>query len=265
MDVRALYTSVPRAEARKAARESLNNRSNQEVSTTTVLDLMDFVLENNNIQFYGNNYRQVEGTAIGSKLGCNYACTYLGAWERELLENVNKTPYVMFRYIDDIWGIWTHGEESLNDFHAAANSIHPNLKLELRTSRSSIEFVDVFTTITTERTISTKLFSKETDKHLYLHATSSHPSHVKRAIPYGLAVRIKRICSKEEDYNKEKESIRRRLCARGYIKTEVDNQLQKADRLDRNDLFKQKDKTQGSKIPLTLEYSKSLINIRNTF
>lgn len=47
----------------------------------TVLKIMDTVLENNNFSFNGKNFIQVEGTAIGSKLGSNYACTYMGEWE----------------------------------------------------------------------------------------------------------------------------------------------------------------------------------------
>lgn len=47
----------------------------------TVLKIMDTVLENNNFSFNDKNFIQVEGTAIGSKLGSNYACTYMGEWE----------------------------------------------------------------------------------------------------------------------------------------------------------------------------------------
>ena len=45
---------------------------------------MDLVLQNNLFEFDGKRYIQTEGTAIGSKLGKNYACTYLGYWEQKL-------------------------------------------------------------------------------------------------------------------------------------------------------------------------------------
>ena len=81
MDVKALYPSVPRTEAREAVREALHSRTDQETSIDTILELMDLVLENNFLHFNDKYYVQTEGTAIGSKLGRNYACTYLSKWE----------------------------------------------------------------------------------------------------------------------------------------------------------------------------------------
>ena len=46
--------------------------------------------------------------------------------------------------------------------------------------------------------ISTDIYSKPTDSHLYLPFSSSHPPHCKRAIPYGVALRIKRNCSTDD-------------------------------------------------------------------
>ena len=44
MDVKGLYPSVPRAEAREAAEEALQSRTDQETSIETILELMDLVL-----------------------------------------------------------------------------------------------------------------------------------------------------------------------------------------------------------------------------
>ena len=71
---------------------------------------MDFVLENNIFEFNQQQYIQTEGTAIGSKLGRNYACTYLGKWEKEFLSKAKKKPLFYCRYIDDIFGIWEDDE-----------------------------------------------------------------------------------------------------------------------------------------------------------
>jgi hypothetical protein len=53
----------------------------------------------------------------------NYASTYLGVWEQQLLEQSPDKPHTYFRYVDDIWGIWLHGEKTLKKFHDLANSI----------------------------------------------------------------------------------------------------------------------------------------------
>ena len=50
--------------------------------------------------------------------------------------------------------------------------------------------------------ISTDLYIKSTDKHQYLHFTSSHPNHTKRSIVYRQGLLVKRICSEKEEFKR---------------------------------------------------------------
>ncbi|CAC5385529.1 unnamed protein product [Mytilus coruscus] len=109
LDVTKLYPSVPRKEAREACKTALENRSDTSIPTENVLKMMDLVIENNNFSFNGKHFLQTEGTAIGSHLGRNYACTYFGQWEENLFQNSNLQPFSYWRYVDDIWRIWEHG------------------------------------------------------------------------------------------------------------------------------------------------------------
>ena len=95
--------------------------------------------------------------------------------------------------MDDIWGIWTHGEEALTQFHKRANSIHTRIEVDLRYSTESIEFLDTVTSVK-DGYIKTNLYCKPTDTHQYLHRTSDHPKTVKRSIPYGVGIRMKIGC-----------------------------------------------------------------------
>ena len=104
LDVKALYPSVPREEAKRACRKALNKRTNHNLPTDDALQLIDKVLENNIFSFNNNHYVQTEGTAIGSKLDMNYACTYLEEWERDLLQHSDQHPLSYCRYVDDVWG-----------------------------------------------------------------------------------------------------------------------------------------------------------------
>ena len=74
MDVNALYPSVPRKEAIDT--HALAERPDTNTDPDVSLRMMDFTLENNFFTFDGKNFLQTEGTAIGSKFGRNYACTY---------------------------------------------------------------------------------------------------------------------------------------------------------------------------------------------
>ena len=69
-------------------------------------------------------------------------------------------------------------------------------------SDRSINFLDVQISISDNGEISTDLYTKPTDTHQYLQATSCHPNHTKKGIPYSQALRILRICS---DLDKAKE------------------------------------------------------------
>ena len=267
MDVKALYPSIPRQEARTAVQNVLNKRKDPSITTAGILEMMDAVLDKNTFEFNGKYYKQTEGTAIGSKLGMCYASTYLGEWEKELFERSDKHPMIYYRYVDDIWGVWTYSEEELVRFHYIANSINPRIKLELRLSRQQIEFLDVITMIDGDK-IATDVYSKESDKHLYLNVKSEHPTSVKNCIAYGLGIRAKRICSDDKNFEKQKLHIKNHLKRRGYKAHTINKQLRKVDNLDRQQLFQYSSKKRentvmkGDRVPLVLTYSRALPNIK---
>lgn len=122
-----------------------------------------------------------------------------------------------------------------------------------------IEFLVVDVILENER-LKTDLCTKNTDKYQYLSATSCHPNSVKRAIPYGLGVRVKRICSSDKDYKTRRNEIKTHLQNRGYRSSLIEEQLQKVDELNREDL-QYKDRKENDRVPLVFTYSKALPNI----
>ena len=66
----------------------MEKRTTKTISTKDVIELGRMVLDNNEFTFEGENYIQKDGTAIGSKLGKNYACTYMGEWEEEVSKDL---------------------------------------------------------------------------------------------------------------------------------------------------------------------------------
>ena len=263
MDVKSLYPSVPRKEGLEACERALNERTSKKIDTKSAMKLLELTLDNNVFGFNGTEYVQVEGTAIGSRLGRNYACTYLSVWEEKLLSTAKVTPWAYFRYVDDIWGIFTGTEEQLNDFHAESNKIHNRIQTTLEYSRDYITFLDVEIKVC-DKTLETNIYSKPTDKHLYVHKHSDHPHTVKSSIPYGLGIRAKRICSNEENYKKQRAKIITNLERRGYHKNEVDKALKKVDPIVRESLLKSNPKTNPIKerVPLVLTYSRLLPDIQ---
>ena len=63
--------------------------------------------------------------------------------EEKLLEIFEKKPMIWWRYIDDIFFIWEHGEESLRDFIDRVNLFHPTIKFTAEYSKEEVNFLDL--------------------------------------------------------------------------------------------------------------------------
>ena len=127
-----------------------------------------------------------------------YANIVMSIFERKLLTGSCNKPLVWFRYIDDIFVIWTYGEDKLKDFMLYINSIHSSFQFTSNYSKECVQFLDVSVSVDISGNITTDLYVKPTDTQQYLMATSCHPNHTKRSIPYSQALRILRICSSKE-------------------------------------------------------------------
>ena len=112
-----------------------------------------------------------------------YANLFWGKLEREFLETRNKLPRVWWRYIDDIFAIWTHGKPTLRTFIENINCHHPSIKFTAFWSTEGVTFLDTRVYLK-DGQIGTDLHVKPMNKHQFLHMDSCHPKHYKTAIPY---------------------------------------------------------------------------------
>ena len=226
IDVVGLYPSIPHEGGLQAMREALDGRVDKSVSTETLMELAELVLKNNYFEHNDKMYNQLRGTAIGTKFAPPYAILFLERFEDRAIENYNLRPWVWWRYIDGCFLIWEHGEEALKEFISYLNDIHPSIKFTFKYSRDSIEFLDVL--VSKERdSLSTDLFVKETDTHQYLHYNSCHPFHTKKGIPYGQALRIRRICSDEGTFTQRISKLRDWLFNQSYDRNLIETQINK--------------------------------------
>ena len=55
---------------------------------------------------------------------------FIGDFEHRALQRApnNLQPLIWKRFIDDIFMIWTHGEESLLQFYNFLDDLHPKIK-----------------------------------------------------------------------------------------------------------------------------------------
>ena len=90
---------------------------------------------------------------------------------------------------------------------------------------------------------------------MYLLPSSSNFHSVSDNIPYGVALRLKRICSTEKEFSKKSLEYKNHLLARGYKRNKVEKQFQKANFFSRETLLTKQPKTSSNKkIVLNLDY-----------
>ena len=80
------------------------------------------------------------------------------------------------------------------------NLLNDDIKFTYEHNKDTISFLDLKVILSNGKLI-TSHYSKPTDYHQYLHYGSCHSEHTKRSIVYIQALRIKRVCSQESDFN----------------------------------------------------------------
>ena len=115
-DVVRLYPSIPHEAGLRALREALEKQDKKCIPTEDLVKMAEFVLKNNFFESNSKIKLQVSGTTISTKFAPPYACLFMDKFEISFLETQQLQPSVWFRNIDDIFCIWTQGEEELYIF-----------------------------------------------------------------------------------------------------------------------------------------------------
>ena len=97
--------------------------------------------------------------------------------------------------------------------------------------------------------IATDLHVKSTDTHQYLLSSSCHPNQIKKSIPYNLVLRIRRICSTDDNFKQRTNELLEFLCQRGHKRDYVKTQINKASNVPRKTLS-----TTNTRNPTTVQY-----------
>ena len=163
-----------------------------------------------------------------------------------VLNRPKKIEY--WRYRDDIFDPWTLGHAKLLEFTQYNNSLYPTIKFTLVHSPTSLDVLD-------EGYIQTDIYFKPTDNHIYLLCNSAHPAHCSKAIPYGVATRVRRNCSTSEAFGKCSLEYQSYLINRGYNPSQVKQQFEKAKSIPRENLLVTSTKQSKKVFPLVLDFN----------
>ena len=198
---------------------------------------------------------------MGTKMAPSYANIFMGILEKQMLSTYPHKPFIYFRYIDDIFMIWTDGEDSLNTFLEHCNKQNKHIKFKPTGTGTTVPFLDVSVTLKNGK-LHSDLYCKPIDKHQYLYYTSCHPKHTKNSLPYSLALRLRRICSTEHLFSLRTDEMKQHLLKRGYTKGCINDAINKASQVPRREAIMEKlEQNKLDRVPFVITYNPLLPNI----
>ena len=148
------------------------------------------------------------------------AIIFMDAIESMMLSSAELQPVIYMRYIDDIFGIWTHGPDSLDTFFDFLNNFHPSLKFTIERSdhsdKKQIPFLDTLIKLEENGSLTTELYIKPMASPIILPYTSAHPIQTKRSVLYAQLLRAKRLGSSIPAQNRGMQKIESLFLSNGY-------------------------------------------------
>ena len=226
-DAVSMYTSIPTQHALRIISAYLfrHRRRHPTLPLTAVTSALRLVMTYNIFQFGDTTFRQLNGTAMGTSPAPAYATLYYAIEEEHFLDLFQD--YLLFyrRYIDDVFGIIippeneTEANTQWNRLQQAMNN-SKGLVWEFSKPSHTVDFLDL-TISYRDRVISTTLYEKPLNLHLYIPPSSAHPPGLLNGIVFGTIHRIYTLCSSSADIKCRTTTFFQRLQARGYKKQQL--------------------------------------------
>jgi hypothetical protein len=158
---------------------------------------------------------------MGLPLAPVIAYSYMEYFEQKAISTAIKKPARWYRYVDDIFTVWSHGKDDLQDFLQHPNNIHKSIKFTMEAEQDrTLLFLDILVSRRLDGTLGHTVYRKSTHTDLYLHAKSEHHLAQKRAVLTTLIQCAKTLCD-PDSLGKEIQHLRYALQKNGYSKNEI--------------------------------------------
>ena len=269
LDVKALYTSIPNSEGIATVKRAYDKYQQKTVATKVLTTFLALILTLNNFIFDSKMYLQIKGCAVSTICAPVYANIFMAYFEEKFIYPlIDAKTLLHLRFTDDIFMIWTKSEKDLIEFLNELNTKHTSIKFEFKYSRQQIEFLDTLVYTDNNHKLQTTLYKKPTDRQNCLHSKSEHLYSLKKSISYSQALRIKRICSTQNEFEKHSSNLLQQLKKKGYHHDTLKEQIEKArvqERtllLNKNQSIKVKIKIKQS-IPISVTYNRTLPRLKS--
>ena len=211
--VTSLYTNIPHKGINAAI---LACEENDSISTSTrvITKFLSLILNLNNFIFNDENIVQIKGCSMGSKCLCSYTNLFMGKFEKGCIYSLISNKCICYFRIRD------RTKPLLYQTQLCA---YDHQIQKCKYSNKEINFLNTNVCISRSNTLITKLYKKETDWNAYLHYKSYHPCKLKENIPYGQFLRIKRICTNNNDAEDSMNGLKSNFTQWGYPEKSFNN------------------------------------------
>jgi hypothetical protein len=226
-DAVSMYTNIDTAHALCAIEDwflksTFGQCASQSTNVPALLKALRIIMEHNVFRFGDTYWIQHSGTAMGTPPAPAYATLYFAIYEERL---VQLFPELVFyrRFIDDGFGIWTPCPNSTQTADDARWHLFQaefdkwgRLSWTFSPRSTSVDFLDVSITFTSDRRLETCLFAKALNLYLYLPPHSAHPPGVLKGMIFGMVLRIFCLTNCPLRRQADIQQFYVRLLARGY-------------------------------------------------
>jgi len=143
-------------------------------------------------------HEQTDGVAMGSPLSPVIANFYMEDFEMKAIKTATHKPACWYRYVDDTFVIWPHGQEKLTDFLIHLNGIHNNIQITMEIEEAGhLPFLDIDVYRKKDSSLGHKVYCEPTHTNLYLHQKSYHHPANKHSVLSSLVHRAKVLCDQD--------------------------------------------------------------------
>ncbi len=245
-DVVSLFTKVPMKEVIPILKMILEQDDSLEDRTAItpgeLCNLVELCVKSTYFCFEETFYEQKEGASMGSPLSPILANIYMERLEEEAIKNFPLKPSLWCRYVDDVFALWPHDNESIQDFKLHLNKQNKHIQFTTEEeNENKIAFLDVQIERKNNKFI-TSIFRKKTHTDKYLNYKSNHHPRILSGVVKCLTDRAKKLCHPSE-IEQELKHLKEVFLANGYPEQTINSNIKSKRNSTTNNSTKAQDET----------------------
>jgi hypothetical protein len=168
-DVVSLFTKVPIRDTLQLLGQNFEE---------DLLALFKHVLTSTYFCFKGQFYEQTNKVAMGSPLSPVVANFFMEDFKKGAIEQATHKPTCWFRYVDDTFVIWPHGQEKLTEFLNHLSGLHNNIQFTMEKEEDGhLPFLDIDIYRKPDGSLGHSVYRKPTHTNLYIIHTTILPTN----------------------------------------------------------------------------------------